>query len=60
LGEYFAQSECDRDLEKFLEQAKTFIEPSLEEPLGECFAQFGYDPDFNKFIEQAGNFNEPS
>jgi hypothetical protein len=43
----------DLDLDKFLEQTKTFNEPSLKDPLEECFAQFGCDLDLDKFLEQA-------
>jgi hypothetical protein len=41
------------DLDKFLEQVKTFNEPSLEDPLEECFAQFDFDLDLDMISEQA-------
>jgi hypothetical protein len=56
----FAQFECDLNLNKFFEQAKTFNEPNLEDPLEECFAQYGCDLDLDKFLEQAETSNEPS
>ena len=49
--ECFAQS--DLDLNKFLEQAKTFREPSLDDPLEESFAQFEFDLDLDMVHEQA-------
>jgi hypothetical protein len=56
--ECFAQS--DLDLDKFLEQAKTFNEPSVEDPLGERFDQIGCDLDLDKVLKQAVMFSEPS
>jgi hypothetical protein len=56
----FAQFECDLNLNKFFEQAKTFNEPNLEDPLEECFAQYGCDLDLDKFLEQDETSNEPS
>jgi hypothetical protein len=47
------------DFDKFLEQAKTFNEPSLVDPLEECFAQFGCDLDLDNFLEEAETSNEP-
>jgi hypothetical protein len=47
------------NLDKFLEQAKTFNEPSLEDPLKECFAQFRCDLDLDKFLKQAKTSKEP-
>ena len=58
--ECFAQSKCDLDLDKFLEQAKSFNEPSLWDPLEECFAEFGCDLDLDKFLEQVEISNEPN
>jgi hypothetical protein len=53
LEECFAQSKCDLDLDKFLEQTKTSNEPSLEDPLGECLAKFEFNLDFDMIREQA-------
>jgi hypothetical protein len=39
LEECFAQSKCDLDLDKFLEQAKTSNEPSLEDPLRDMICE---------------------
>jgi hypothetical protein len=54
----FAQ--FDLDFDKFLEQVKTFNEPSLKDPLGERFDQIGCDLDLDKFPKQAVMFSEPS
>jgi hypothetical protein len=45
--ECFTQDGDDLNLDKFLEQAKTFIEPNLEDPLEESFAQFEFDMDLD-------------
>jgi hypothetical protein len=51
--ECFTQDGDDMNLDKFLEQAKTFNEQSLEDPLEESFAQFEFDLDLDMIREQA-------
>ena len=60
LKRCFAQYECDLDLEEFLEQAKIFNEPSLEDPLKECFAQFEFDLDLDMIRAQAQALLDPT
>jgi hypothetical protein len=51
----------DRDnLDRLLDHADTFSEPSLEDPSRECFDQIENDLDLNEFLEQAVRFREPS
>jgi hypothetical protein len=45
--ECFTQDGDDLNLDKFIEQANTFNEPSLEDPLEESFAQFEFDLDLD-------------
>jgi hypothetical protein len=48
------------DLDRLLDHANTFSEPSLEDPSGECFDQIEYDMDLDEFLEQVVRFSEPS
>jgi hypothetical protein len=57
--EYFIQDGDDLNLDKLLEQAKTFNEPSLEDPLEASFAQFEFDLDLDMAHEQAQVLLDP-
>jgi hypothetical protein len=48
------------NLDKFLEQAKTFNKPSLEDPLEERFAQFEFDLNLDMIREQAQALLDPT
>jgi hypothetical protein len=48
------------DLDKYLEQAMLFKEPSLEDPLEESFAQFEFDLDLDMVHEQAKALLDPA
>ena len=50
----------DLDLDKLLDHADTFSEPSLEDPSEECFDQIECDLDLDKFLKQAVMFKKPS
>ena len=54
----FTQS--DLDPTKFLEQAMTFREPSLDDPLEESFAQFEIDLNVDMIYEQAKALLDPT
>ena len=56
--ESFNQSDLDPN--KFLEQAMTFREPSLNDPLEESFAQFEFDLDLDMVYEQAKALLDPT
>ena len=56
--ECFTQSDLDPN--KFLEQAMTFREPSLDDPLEESIAQFEFDLDLDMVHEQAKALLDPT
>ena len=56
--ECFTQSVLDPN--KFLKQAMTFREPSLDDPLEESFAQFEFDLDLDMINEQAKALLDPT
>ena len=56
--ECFAQSNLDPN--KFLEQVKTFNEPSLEDPVEENVAQFEFDLELDMICEQAKALLDPT
>ena len=45
--EHFAQDKDDLHLDKLLDHADTFSEPSFEDPSGECFDQIECDLDLD-------------
>ena len=60
MGECFDEFGDNLDLDKLLEHAKTFNEPSLKDLLVEHFDEIGCDLDLDKFLKQAEKFSEPS
>jgi hypothetical protein len=58
--ECFTQDGEDLNLDKFLEQAKTFNESSLKNPLEESFAQFEFDLNLDMIHEQARALLDPT
>jgi hypothetical protein len=58
--ECFTQDGDDLNLDKFLEQAKTFNEPSLKDTLEESVAQFEFDLDLDMICEQAQALLDPT
>jgi hypothetical protein len=48
----FVQDGDDLNLDKLLEQTKSFNEPCLEDPLEESFTQFVFDLDLDMIREQ--------
>jgi hypothetical protein len=60
LEERFDQFGGDLDLDKLLDHADNFSEPSLEDPSGERFDQFRGDQDLDKLLDHADICSEPS
>jgi hypothetical protein len=60
LEECFDQFGYDLDLDKLLDHADTFSEPSLKDPSGEHFDQIKCNLDCDEFLKQAVMHTEPS
>ena len=60
MEERFDQFEGDLNLDKLVDHADTFSEPSLKDPLGERFDLIWCNLDLDKFLKQAVMYRETS